>query len=70
MQLEAWGQVFWAVLTFTSSRKASLQTRTSEAVEDAQYLSRVTAGAGHYQEGAEGQMGEGLGTWGRQQRGV
>ena len=59
MQPEARGQVLWTVPSFISSRKASLQTRTSEAVEDAQCLSCVTARAKHHQEGACGQTGDG-----------
>ena len=68
MQLEAGGQVLRTVPSFTSSRKASLQTRTSEAVEDPQCFSRITAGAGHHKEGAGGRTGNGTG--GRRQQGV
>ena len=58
-----WSQVLWTVLSFTSSRKASLQTRASKAVEDPQYFLYVTAGAGHHKEGTGGQTNDGTRGW-------
>ena len=64
MKPEAWGQVFWTVPSFTSNRKASLQTWNSKVVEDSQCLSHGTAEAVHHQKKAVGQTGDGIeGRW-------
>ena len=66
MQPKAWGQVLWTVPSFTSDKKAGLQTRTSEVVEDAQCLSHITAEAKHHHKEADKQTGDRTGIQDRQ----
>ena len=52
MKSKTGSEVLWTVPRVTPGRKASLQARATEEVEDLCRISRATAGAGHHQEGA------------------
>ena len=49
------GKVFQTFLSSASNKQISLQIQITKEIENLWCFSHITAGAGHYQEGAGGQ---------------